>query len=635
MSAGVDQEVLDSPAAQPGAVGRIPALDGLRAVAVLAVMLFHTASAPLRGGYLGVDIFFALSGFLIAGILLDQRRRSGRIYLGDFWLRRARRLAPALLLLLLLLCVARFAVPHPAADLWRADILAALAYLTNWFQVVTGADYFNQFGQVSPLLHTWSLAIEEQFYLGFALFLAFVLRRAKEHIVFASFVLATLISAVWMALIADRDPVWAYYSTGTRVQALLVGAILALAVRRSPKWWAPKPGRGRELMGWTGLAVLALALVVPPTTVVMFRGGFLVVAVASAAVIWAALAPTRVSRLLRWRPLVALGVVSYGVYLWHWPIFLWLETPGETALTRQLWAIMLSILAAVISYLVLERPIRQGRFSGLSARRQWGWYAVAAAIIAALAMLPARTPPPDQALSWPPADAIPQDILLAGDSTMFALGSRFPQQRYPDVTVGGPTRIACGLVNIEYMHEGQPVDASKCYDWPKQWLAERAERAPEVAVIGSPVWDSFDRSLAGASKAPGTSEFDAAYVAAFVEAARIAGDDGRIPVYVLGLPCMDAKIDQAILNDPQRTAYLSGLVEQSTKQTPNVHYVDLRPLTCRDDGTAVVYRNGRLLRDDGVHWTAAGAEEVWSLLLQRMLADARAETPSPASGMTQ
>lgn len=626
MSGSIDAEILDSPQTQPGGNGRIAALDGLRAIAVLAVILFHTSSAPLAGGYLGVDVFFVLSGFLIAGILVDQFGRDARIGLTDFWLRRARRLAPALLVLLLVIAMARLAVPQAEPGLWRGQILAALTYTTNWFQIATGADYFNQFGEQSPLLHTWSLAIEEQFYLGFAVLLVMVVPRLRLRGLLWLFSVLALLSAGWMFWQADRNPVWAYYSTGTRVQALLVGAGLAVLVRHSTKWWTAPGSRRRAVVGWTSAGGLAVAMVFPGSTTSMLRGGFLVVAFLTAGLIWGLLVPGGLSRLFAWRPLAALGTISYGVYLWHWPVFLWLQPQGEATLAREAWAAGVSVILAAASYVLVERPIRQGRFTRTRPRTQWLSYAVAAAVIAGLALLPARTLPADQALRWPPSGDIPKRIMVAGDSTMFALGSRFPSTRYPETTVGGPTAIGCGLVTVPYMHEGSPVSASQCDDWQRTWQQELTQRQPQVVVVGSPVWDSFDRAVQGLTRPPGTPEFDQAYTAAFRDAAIVAGDQGRVPVYVLGIPCMAARIDQVVLNDPTRIAYLNGLVRSAVQDLPNTHFVDLAPLTCAADGTAVVVRDGRVLRDDGVHWTSAGAEEVWSMLLQRMVADGAAST---------
>ncbi|MCB0922793.1 MAG: acyltransferase, partial [Actinobacteria bacterium] len=216
-------------------------LDGLRGVAVLAVMLFHTASSPLSGGFLGVDVFFTLSGFLIAGILVRQWDQNGMIVLSVFWLRRARRLAPALLLLLTALATARLAIPQLDSSAWRMDILAALTYTTNWFQIVSGGDYFAQFGMRSPLMHTWSLAIEEQFYVLFAI-LIFVLvaRLSRTRLVVVLCALA-ITSAIWMAWLGSHNPTWAYYGTWSRVQALLIGAALGILVQS----WASIPARLR------------------------------------------------------------------------------------------------------------------------------------------------------------------------------------------------------------------------------------------------------------------------------------------------------------------------------------------------------------------------------------------------------
>lgn len=631
MTSVPDEEVLDSPQTQPGAPGRIAALDGLRAVAVLAVMIHHTSLGFAPGGYLGVDIFFVLSGFLIAGILVDQFGRSGRIALGDFWLRRARRLAPALLLLLLIVGLARLAVPQPTAGQWRDDILAALTYTTNWYQIAIGGDYFQDFGAVSPLMHTWSLAVEEQFYLGFAVLLVLVLPRLRGRRLAMLFAVAALLSAGLMLILAASNPAWAYWSTLTRVQALFAGAGLAVIVRvAGVRWWRPGPTRIRSATGWLAVGVLVLLMVYPVPESSMYYGGFLLVALLAAAVIWSALAPGRLSRALSWRPLVALGTISYGVYLWHWPVFMWLlpkQTTTESLVRWGLWAAVLSVLAAAVSYVLLEKPVREGRFTRLRARRQWQIYAGAAAGIVVLALLPARAVPSDLELNWPGASDVPGRLFLGGDSTMLSLDYEFPRDRYPEVTAGGHTIIGCGLVIVPYSRVGDTVVNENCVGWPEDWRAARDAQDAQVAVVGSPVWDAFDRVVDGAVVSPGDPRFDEPYVQAFQQAVDEAGDSGRIPVYVLGIPCMAARIDTEILNDPARTGYLNGLVRGAVEGQPNVHFVDLRELTCDSQQRGIVIRDGRVLREDGVHWTKAGAEEVWSLLLSRMAAD-RAATPT-------
>ena len=622
-------ERLDTTQTDPGGPGRIAALDGLRGVAVLAVLLFHTAGAPLAGGYLGVDIFFVLSGFLIAGILLDSWARTQSLELKTFWLRRARRLAPALLLLLLALSLARLAVPQTAVDLWRADILAALSYTTNWFLIFTGSAYFEAFGVASPLMHTWSLAIEEQFYLGFALVLLLLLPRVRGRQLELVLVVAAIGSAVWMAIAAGWDEAWAYFSTGTRVQALLVGAVLALFVRRSAgKWWSPQAGRGRGTLGWVATGALVVCLVVPDAQAFMFHGGFLLVAVLVAGIIWSALAPGRLAGVLSWRPLVGVGVISYGVYLWHWPLFLMLGTNDPaTGILGQAWAFFLTVAVAAASYVLVERPVRQGRFTRLPVRKQWLAYLSTAVLIVGLVVLPARVPATDEDLAWPDASAVPGSILVAGDSTMLRLWDQFPHDRYPQTSVGGPARLGCGFVPIPSVYGSEIRSQDECAGWLQGWPEEVAARSPDVAVVGSVVWDAFDRYIDGQAKGPGTPEFDQAFLAGYRSAISLAGDNGRIPVYLLGQPCMATSVVGDALNDGDRTAALDRLMVQAVQGLPNVHFVDIRPLTCNADDTALTSRHGRMLRDDGVHWVQAGSDEVWSQVLTQVAADRRSASP--------
>ncbi|HNE90008.1 MAG TPA: acyltransferase family protein [Actinomycetota bacterium] len=601
---------------------RIPGLDGLRAVAVLAVMLFHTGSSPLQGGFLGVDIFFVLSGFLIGGILLDERARSGRIALGAFWLRRARRLAPALLLLLVGVALARIAAPHPSADTWRAEMLAALTYTTNWFQIVTGADYFSQFGAAQPLMHTWSLAIEEQFYVFFAVLMAVLLKRARSRVVLIVLIVLTAVSATWMFLLADADPVWAYYGTTTRIQALLVGAVLALCARRGSSAASDGDGRWPRLLGWVAVAVMAGFLLLPASNDVMFRGGFLLVAAASAVVIWAITTGGALASALSWRPLVALGTISYGVYLWHWPVFLLLDTdrPG-TRLPEQLWAFVVTIVIASVSYVVVERPIRQGRFTTWRPSRQWATYGVAGLVVAALAMLPARTLAGSAEVAWPAASEVPARVLVGGDSVMLSLNQHFPREVYPDTLADGPVSLGCGFVGLPFDREGQLEVPDKCEGWQDVWRSKVEEVDPQVSFIGSSVWDSFDRRIGDSTYGPGTPEFDTAFIDGFRQAIALAGRDGQIPVYVVGPACLASGVDP-VINDPERAKRIDQLTRTAASGAANVHFLDTRGLTCTQDGAASDMASKQPLRYDGVHWNEYGARIVWSQALAQAARDA-------------
>jgi len=346
---------------------RRPALDGVRALAVAAVMTYHLGADWLPGGFLGVDVFFVLSGFLITSILLDQATETGRIRYGDFFARRARRLLPALYLLLLVVCAwaAFIAMPRQIGDL-RGAGLAALVYVANWFFMLTGQSYFDQMAGPSPLEHTWSLAIEEQFYLVWPLLLLFFVRRFSPRVTVSLLVVGTLASVGLMAVTYDAgDPSVAYFGTLTRAHELLVGAILAIAVHRglsvSPQWrWT----------GWVAIAALCGAFaLVTDTGAFYYQGGSLAVCLVVAwllLILGAGTPGGGPTRALSWGPIVALGIISYGVYLWHWPLILWL-TPLATGLegaALDALRIGATLAIAIASYFAVERPIKRGSIFG-------------------------------------------------------------------------------------------------------------------------------------------------------------------------------------------------------------------------------------------------------------------------------
>ena len=371
------------------------ALDGLRGVAVLAVVAFHFAPKTVPGGFLGVDVFFVLSGFLITSLLVAERERSGRIVLGRFWVRRARRLLPALLIVLIAVGLYGVVVAQPfEAVRLRDDGFSALGYFANWRFISSGQSYIADFVGVgpSPLRHTWSLAIEEQFYLiwplvvaGLAVLLARRTVNFRRALVTGCVVLAAA-SVVTMVVLyhPGDDPSRVYYGTDTRAHLLLLGGALggltAGVVRVRTRDQARMLHVGGVL---AALALATLGFTLVDTADWLYEGGYALVAMLVVLVIAGSALPGDhlLGRALGVAPLVGLGLISYGVYLWHWPVFLWVDTPTTGLDGVALFAVRSAVTLAValLSFHLVERPIRSGAL-----RRMGPWVPRVVAPVAVL-----------------------------------------------------------------------------------------------------------------------------------------------------------------------------------------------------------------------------------------------------------
>jgi len=305
----------------------IAGLDGLRALAIIAVIAYHLDISRISGGFLGVDIFFVLSGYLVTNLLIERRRERHRLNLSGFWVRRFRRLFPALIVMLMVVVAWATLFDRSMLQSLRGDVGSAMVYANNWRLIFHQVSYFEQYSTPAPLIHLWSLSVEGQFYIIWPLLLTLGLRftpkRIQMVLITLSLALASMLAMILLYQ-PGSDPSRVYYGTDTRVFALLIGATLALML--PSQGIITNPSRRTRLsfewIGWLGLAaIVTLLLQANEFDDFLYRGGFMLAAISTAMVIIALIHPfTWVSKLFSLKPLRWIGMRSYGIYLWHYPI---------------------------------------------------------------------------------------------------------------------------------------------------------------------------------------------------------------------------------------------------------------------------------------------------------------------------
>jgi len=371
----------------------MPGLDGLRAIAVLAVIAFHLGFDWAPGGMLGVGVFFTLSGYLITDILLAQLNARGRINLGAFWLARARRLLPALFVMLAIV-VAWVTIFGPAQpDQFRHGVISAVLYVNNWQQIFADVSYFARFEAEGPLDHLWSLSVEEQFYILWPFLLLGGVKLVREHPLPSGVrprlalltIAGAVASSILMAVLYEPsfDPSRLYFGTDTRAGGLLFGAALAMVwpSRKLNRRIAPQARNTLDALGVFGLFVIALMIwrngELSPF---LYRGGFVLLSLATVLVLMPLTHPAcRLGKVLGAQPLRWVGVRSYAIYLWQTPVIV-LTTPQgvqhEDDLLRSLLQVAAILAISALSWRFLEEPIRHGALGRFFARRRavgWGW----------------------------------------------------------------------------------------------------------------------------------------------------------------------------------------------------------------------------------------------------------------------
>ena len=599
----------------------LPALDGLRGLAVIGVLLFHSGFSWARGGFLGVSTFFTLSGFLITNLLVREWDSSDAIRLGSFWSRRFRRLLPAAVVTIALVGLVFWRLGSPETiHALRFDMIGALTYSANWRFYFSSTSYGSLFTDPSPLQHFWSLAIEEQFYVFFPPIVLIVMRWGGRRLLTSVVALATGVSvALTLFLHTDLDRV--YYGTDTRAAELLLGVLLAL-------WWSSARSDGRlrsertRPTWWLELAGLAalVAMFVAWTTIAddsswVAGGGLPLYAVGTVLVIWAGTRRGVVTSILSVRILRTAGLLSYGLYLYHWPVFLVLS-PSRTHLSPwPLFAVRMAVtlLLAITSYRLVEMPIRRGRLltSDRSALVTGVAFVVLTSLLAVVITLhppprtvayadvkigeapdPTRTGSPDT----PIVDGTKHSVLVIGDSGTADL--------LPALDAG---LHSAGVSHVDWRaFVGWGLTGGD--EWRTEWPTVIAEQHIDLVIMMFGGWDMRYYSEHGADS----------YLPVVEDALHVFTDAG-IPVVLLpmlpgGVPSPKGitreQIDAVFTTAAADVPGVIRLEVDHSLAAPDGTYP--RVLTL-DDGTAVLLRKA-----DDWHLCPEGAQRFASALLDRL-----------------
>jgi peptidoglycan/LPS O-acetylase OafA/YrhL len=715
----------------------VDGLDGLRGIAVLAVILYHAGVGGFRGGFLGVEIFFVLSGFLITSLLVTEWSQSGTIVLRTFWARRARRLLPALFLLVVVIGI-YYAVAGQTSAIpgLFGNGLAALFYYGNWHQIATGSSYFAVTGPTSPFQHTWSLAIEEQFYLIWPLVvLAAVVgfrtafrrvgqsaedlpagglrlisaplrvlarlpgshrpRQPLERLLVVTLgllVLSFLETAIVFGGQNTLDRV--YYGTDTRATGLLTGAALAVyltLLRRGRDGrvvlppWASGP-RISLISGGVLLFLVVLMLTASGTGGWLYPYGMEIVDIATAFVIAVAILRPRsiAGGILTWRPLREVGLVSYGLYLWHFPLFLWLTEPSTGLGGFPLLLLRLVMVAAVsiVSYVFVEQPIRQRRWPVAGLR--WAAPAAAGGAVASLfvasvasavptgvAAVSHLPPPPknlagsgqscmvalsdsssvgvapvpigqesqfvldsldSHSLTWSGSSNVafhtcpPKKVMVIGDSLAFTLAVPWldDEQQY-GVEVADAATLGCsfgiqGQLNVSGTWRSQ---AAGCPTALATWSNEEKQFGANVVVIELGYRDEFDWMWNGQVVHLGQKAYDDYLLSRMKQYVKVLGVGG-VKLLFLTVPYVDPPAltngSAAPAADPARHALVNQLLTDAAATDPQNAGVLNIDQVVSPGNQYNAVVNGQLCRFDGIHFTTYCAK----LLEPQVLGEARA-----------
>ena len=687
---GLTSAPVEAPPVPRAQLEHQPALDGLRGVALVAVLFYHGGFGWARGGFLWVSTFFTLSGFLITSLVMAEHRVHGHVSRRGFWSRRARRLLPASLVTLLVVAAygAWWADGSQLARL-RGDGLAALANVANWRFVATDSGYAALFASPSPVQHFWSLAIEEQWYLVFPLVVGVVLRvgRGRWTVVGGAFALVGAASGAWTLHLAGSGASVErlYFGTDTRAAELALGVVVAVVVGTWPLVAVRLGTWARSLAPLALVGMAAATATVAHTDRWLYPTGLWLWSLGSAVLVVAAVQPSGAVRAgLSIGPLAWLGTRSYGGYLLHWPVFLALDADRVGLGPAPLFAVRVAVTLALTGavFRTIEDPIRRHRRVTASQARVALPLAVVA-VVAALVLVtagPARPsvslggspgPPPEvppraptqeptgappgssgdtpEATTDTPSPTTPADpstappagpaagtaaasfsrVLVVGDSQAWVLGQgleRWAVEQADRAAVWNVAVEGCGLVRGGTVEGWEGQLNADCDDWPRQWADALERFEPDVVVVLSGPWDRVPRRLPDWDTTLGMG--DPAFDAHVVAEYGVAASLlAGGGARVVWLTSPCAEWDAFTGDDPE---YLNTvLLPRVVDAVPGLEIVDLAERLC--PGGRFSGRLGGIedARPDGIHLSDPAADWVASWLLPEVLGLADPATPPP------
>ena len=652
--------------AEPGTkrFAHIPALDGLRGLAVAAVVMYHFAPEIVPAGFLGVDIFLVLSGFLITSLALEEVDRTKSMSASGFFARRARRLLPASIATIVVVVIVARILDHGSVDSsLRGHAVASLTYIANWWSIAQQNSYQAAFGTESPLNHFWSLAVEEQFYLVFPIALigtiALLKRRIGVHRLAHVALIGAVVGAIascalmWILRTPGSDPSRVYLGTDTRSQALFVGIAIACIIRL----WPVNSLKAATRTVLTTAALVALAALVGIASTADFRsdwlytGGFLLIAIATGIVVLALNGhDSFFTKALSFRWFRTLGLVSYGLYLWHWPIKVFvtgerLHLSDDQAGRIELFVIRVALTAAAtaLSWYLIEQPFRRRKPASTEAtatKRPSHIYAGLGALGATALVLgivwfgaaPSAPAPTDFSSSVAPSTGAdknadpPISLLWFGDSVAWTIGGGIVEFPWPTGynSPFDPTRIViwnkgvfeCPLMQQQTRSFGiLRTGGGSCVGWEAKWREASMSFSPDAIVWSGALRDTYDVLVDGTWIAFGSTEWIDLYNAELDKAAAIATENG-LPLVIVSQA--DPQVFPDEKSEDSLTASNIGKFAQlrqiqrdyALAHSDTTVSIDLNELLCAGGSCEDRTPSGETIRVDDLHYSIAGSAHI-------------------------